>query len=87
MVFINLYICVQVAGTPNNFVKKHCEPVGWDAQESYYSSGSSSNEHGQKTGNTGKGSSPSTPLTTAVRGKRRKGIPRRAPTGGLIIED
>lgn len=82
---------LQIAGTSNNSVKNHCRTSVWDAGESYYSSGSSSNEHGLERTNIGnvQGFSPSTPLATAVNFKtsnRRKGIPRRAPTGGLIIE-
>lgn len=85
----------KIAGTSNNSVNKDSaenrKPVVWDMEESYYNSGNSIHEHGQKRGNIGnvRGFSPSTPPTTAVSfrtSKRRKGIPRRAPMGGLIIE-
>ncbi|KAL8112671.1 hypothetical protein AgCh_020111 [Apium graveolens] len=90
----NFHFCsigCKIAGTSNFFVKNHFKTLAWDVGESYYSSGGSSNEHGQQRSNigNGKGFSPSTPLTTTVNFKtsnRRKGIPRRAPTGGLIIE-
>ena len=61
----------------------------WDIEESYDSSGSSS--HGHQRGNFGnlRSFSPSTPPPTVASfrtAKRRKGIPHRAPMGGLIIE-
>jgi len=55
--------------------------MGSDTEDSSYSSNSS---HGKKNSFT-----PSTPPPTSVNyrtAKRRKGIPHRAPMGGLVIE-
>lgn len=87
---------MQIAGTSGDIVRKRMpekkrKAAVWDMEESYYSSGSSSHGHGQHRGNFGnlRGFSPSTPPPTVVSfrtAKRRKGIPHRAPMGGLIIE-
>lgn len=87
----------KIAGTSGHFVKKRMpekkrKATVWDImEESCYSSGSSSHGQGQQRGNFGnlRDFSPSTPPPTVVSfrtAKRRKGIPHRAPMGGLIIE-
>jgi len=90
----------KIVGTSRNFQKKHLpekkrqlsSAVASDSDESY-----SNSNHGRQIINSGGGSggnkfqsfSPSTPPPTVVNyrtAKRRKGIPHRAPMGGLIIE-
>lgn len=67
--------------------KKHLMMAISDSEDSY-----SSSSHGRHHSNNGRVHSftPSTPPPTAVTGfrtaKRRKGIPHRAPMGGLVIE-
>ncbi|GMH09212.1 hypothetical protein Nepgr_011052 [Nepenthes gracilis] len=92
----------KIAGTSTNFEKNKKSPATTpDSEVSYsYSSSSHGKEEGKKKKkkNEKKSSScngniqsftPSTPPPTAVNyrtAKRRKGIPHRAPLGGLIIE-
>ncbi|CAN4097838.1 unnamed protein product [Withania somnifera] len=64
----------KIVGTSNNFVKK----MSLESEDSY----SSSSSHGRQ--NKIQSFTPLTPPPTSV--KRRKGIPHRAPTGGLFIE-
>uniref|UniRef100_A0A5B7AF54 PLATZ transcription factor family protein n=2 Tax=Davidia involucrata TaxID=16924 RepID=A0A5B7AF54_DAVIN len=85
----------KIVGTAENFEKKRKQLPGKkrfpmiasDSEDSY-----SSSSHGRpKTINSNKFQSftPSTPPSTVVNyrtAKRRKGIPHRAPMGGLIIE-
>ncbi|KAG5001509.1 hypothetical protein HKD37_08G023126 [Glycine soja] len=72
----------KIVGTSRNFQKKKkSAAMGSDTEDSSYSSNSS---HGKKNSFT-----PSTPPPTSVNyrtAKRRKGIPHRAPMGGLVIE-
>ncbi|KAI7749502.1 hypothetical protein M8C21_001867 [Ambrosia artemisiifolia] len=66
---------------PNN---KRLMTAVWDSEDSY------SDERRRSNGNRVGGFTPSTPPLTAAAGnrtaKRRKGIPHRAPLGGLLIE-
>ncbi|KAJ4728669.1 PLATZ transcription factor family protein [Melia azedarach] len=83
----------KIVGTSKNFQKKRKNrpAMGSDSEDSY-----SSSSHGKLKSNNGnniinkvQSFSPSTPPPTAVNyrmGKRRKGIPHRAPMGGLMIE-
>ncbi|KAJ9707185.1 hypothetical protein PVL29_002260 [Vitis rotundifolia] len=77
----------KIVGTSKNFQKRqHQQPAtaSSDSEESY-----SSSSHGRQAKNNVQSFSPSTPPPTAVNyrtAKRRKGIPHRAPMGGLIIE-
>lgn len=76
----------QIVGTSKNFQKKKKQMtvMASDSEESY-----SSSSHGHRSKSNNKGFSPSTPPPTSVNyrtAKRRKGIPHRAPMGGLIIE-
>ena len=85
----------QIVGTSKNFLKrkKHQMSMASDSEDSY---SSSSGSHGRymktkKNNNDNKvqSFSPSTPPPTPAShraAKRRKGIPHRAPMGGLIIE-
>ncbi|GAB4857841.1 hypothetical protein Ancab_015747 [Ancistrocladus abbreviatus] len=82
----------KIVGTSKNFQKKKNKKntlvSGSDSEDSYGSSSSSSSRHGKNKVQT-QSFSPSTPPPTAVNyrsAKRRKGIPHRAPLGGLIIE-
>ncbi|MFS7942279.1 hypothetical protein Hanom_Chr06g00486521 [Helianthus anomalus] len=82
-----LYILAQIVGTSNNFVKKkHLTLAISDSEDSY----SSNSRNGRKNNNIRVNSfTPSTPPPTAGSfrtAKRRKGIPHRAPMGGLVIE-
>ncbi|XP_031248869.1 uncharacterized protein LOC116106656 [Pistacia vera] len=75
----------KIAGTSKNFQKKRKNrlAMGSDSEDSY-----SSSSHG-KLNIKVQSFSPSTPPPTAASfrtGKRRKGIPHRAPMGGLFIE-
>ncbi|KAJ0110515.1 hypothetical protein Patl1_03512 [Pistacia atlantica] len=75
----------KIAGTSKNFQKKRKNrlAMGSDSEDSY-----SSSSHG-KLNIKVQSFSPSTPPPTAASfrtGKRRKGIPHRAPMGGLLIE-
>ncbi|KAL2556542.1 PLATZ transcription factor family protein [Forsythia ovata] len=74
----------KIVGTSNNFEKKKkkkrniCVEVGGsDSEESI---------NGKVIKKKIRSFSPSTPPQTCASGKRRKGIPHRAPTGGIIIE-
>ncbi|KAA8525870.1 hypothetical protein F0562_007725 [Nyssa sinensis] len=87
----------KIVGTAENFEKKRKHFPGKkrlsmaasDSEESY-----SSSSHGRQKTNSGGNNkvqsfTPSTPPPTVVNyrtAKRRKGIPHRAPMGGLIIE-
>ncbi|OAY29995.1 protein RGF1 INDUCIBLE TRANSCRIPTION FACTOR 1 [Manihot esculenta] len=77
----------KLAGTSKNFQKKKKQQAVMksDSEDSY-----SSSRHGRYKNNDKERSfSPSTPPPTLVRyqtAKRRKGIPHRAPFGGLTIE-
>ncbi|CAI9756415.1 unnamed protein product [Fraxinus pennsylvanica] len=71
----------KMVGTSKNHEKKTKKGAASDSEDSYSSS------HGRANGVAS--FSPSTPLPTAMNcrtAKRRKGIPHRAPTGGLVIE-
>ncbi|MCD7470148.1 hypothetical protein HAX54_009809 [Datura stramonium] len=83
----------KIVGTSKNFVKrpkksleKKRSPVAvYDSEDSY-----SSSSHGRQNSPSNKVQSftPSTPPPTSVNyrtAKRRKGIPHRAPMGGLVI--
>lgn len=76
----------QIVGTSKNFQKKRKQMavMASDSEDSY----SSSSSHG-RSNNKVQSFTPSTPPPTSVNyrtAKRRKGIPHRAPMGGLIIE-
>lgn len=82
-------------GTSENFVprskmikKRRAAPtVGSDTEDSY--SSSCSRGHGRHKSSKIHSFTPSTPPPTSTSyriAKRRKGIPHRAPMGGLIIE-
>ncbi|XP_039030009.1 uncharacterized protein LOC120164329 [Hibiscus syriacus] len=77
----------KIVGTSNNFQKKNKRQLAMasDSEDSY-----SSSSHGKvKKKNKEQSFSPSTPPPASVNyrsGKRRKGIPHRAPMGGLIIQ-
>ncbi|KAJ4959297.1 hypothetical protein NE237_026408 [Protea cynaroides] len=75
----------KIVGTSDNIrKKKRHQGLASDEEESYSSSSSHGNEKKKVQSFT-----PSTPPPTAVNyrtAKRRKGIPHRAPMGGLIIE-
>jgi hypothetical protein len=89
----------KIVGTSKNFQikkkhfpeKKHLTAF-LDSEDSHGSSSSSSSSHGrQRKSDSNKVQSftPSTPPPTSVNyrvAKRRKGIPHRAPMGGLMIE-
>ena len=83
---------LQIVGTSKNFHKKNRQSpatASSDSEESYSNSNSNSSSHGGRKKNNDQSFSPSTPPPTAVNyrsAKRRKGIPHRAPMGGLIIE-
>ncbi|KAG8476040.1 hypothetical protein CXB51_032863 [Gossypium anomalum] len=75
----------KIVGTSKDFRKKkrHMAAMASDSEDSYSSSG-----HG-KLNNKVQNFRPSTPPPTSVNyrtAKRRKGIPHRAPMGGLIIQ-
>lgn len=81
----------KIVGTNKNFHKRKRAAMGSDSEDSYSSSShgelkkSNSNHNNNKV----QSFSPSTPPPTAASfrtAKRRKGIPHRAPMGGLIIE-
>lgn len=76
----------KIVGTSKNFQKKRKQMavMASDSEDSY----SSSSSHG-RSNNKVQSFTPSTPPPTSVNyrtAKRRKGIPHRAPMGGLIIE-
>ncbi|XP_042504506.1 protein RGF1 INDUCIBLE TRANSCRIPTION FACTOR 1-like [Macadamia integrifolia] len=76
----------KIVGTSNNFRKKKRHLGRAFDEEESYSSSSSSHGNGK---NKVQSFTPSTPPPTVVNyrtAKRRKGIPHRAPMGGLIIE-
>jgi len=75
----------KIVGTSKNFQKKkrHSAAMASDSEDSY-----SSSSHGREKSKV-RGFTPSTPPPTSANyrtAKRRKGIPHRAPMGGLIIE-
>lgn len=73
-------------GTSRNFEKKKkSATMASDSEDSY----SSNSSHGKNNSNKVQSFTPSTPPPTSVNyrtAKRRKGIPHRAPMGGLVIE-
>ncbi|XP_004301776.1 PREDICTED: uncharacterized protein LOC101293403 [Fragaria vesca subsp. vesca] len=75
----------KIVGTSQNPLKKmRARLMGSDSEDSY-----SSSSHGRFSNNKVHSFSPSTPPPTSANyrtAKRRKGIPHRAPMGGLIIE-
>ncbi|CAA2981794.1 Hypothetical predicted protein [Olea europaea subsp. europaea] len=71
----------KVAGTSNKFEKKK---KMWEWEESI--DGGGTKRHNKQMKNKIQSFSPSTPPQSWSSGKRRKGIPHRAPTGGIIIE-
>ncbi|XP_055821231.1 uncharacterized protein LOC129889804, partial [Solanum dulcamara] len=76
----------KVIGTSKDFVKKpsRLKAVASDSDDSY-----SSNNHGRYAINKVQSFIPSTPPPTSINyktAKRRKGIPHRAPMGGLLRE-
>ncbi|KAH9769541.1 PLATZ transcription factor family protein [Citrus sinensis] len=83
----------KIVGTSKNFQKrKNRLAMGSDSEDSYSSSihGKLKNrDFSSNNNNKMQSFSPSTPPPTAVShriSKRRKGIPHRAPMGGLLIE-
>ncbi|KAL2249155.1 uncharacterized protein LOC105166840 [Sesamum indicum] len=80
----------KIVGTSKNFQKKKIgkEDGGSDSEESMSMNGST--KHKQVIRNKIQSFTPSTPPRTATlnyrSAKRRKGVPHRAPTGGLIIQ-
>lgn len=92
---ISVLCSLQIAGTSKNFQKKRHSPEmnrrlagsASDSDESY--SNGSRGRPVSGGGNKFQSFSPSTPPPTVVNyrtAKRRKGIPHRAPMGGLIIQ-
>ncbi|KAG8382496.1 hypothetical protein BUALT_Bualt05G0083300 [Buddleja alternifolia] len=73
----------KIVGTSKNYEKKNKKRIEWE--DSYNSS--SSHSHGQNDFKL-PSFTPSTPPSTVNyrTAKRRKGIPHRAPTGGLILQ-
>ncbi|XP_077244835.1 PLATZ transcription factor family protein [Tasmannia lanceolata] len=72
----------KIAGTSTNRSKKRAPAAGSDSEECY-----SSNSHGHE--KIIQSFTPSTPPPTVINfrsAKRRKGIPHRAPMGGLLLE-
>lgn len=76
----------KIVGTSKNFQKKNPSvKMASDSEDSY----SSSSSHKRQINSKVQSFTPSTPPPTSVNyrtAKRRKGIPHRAPMGGLIIE-
>ncbi|WVZ24229.1 hypothetical protein V8G54_002773 [Vigna mungo] len=76
----------KIVGTSRNFEKKKkSATMASDSEDSY----SSNSSHGKNNSNKVQSFTPSTPPPTSVNyrtAKRRKGIPHRAPMGGLVIE-
>lgn len=88
-----ILMLLQIVGTSKNFQKrKNRLAMGSDSEDSYSSSihGKLKNrDFSSNNNNKMQSFSPSTPPPTAVShriSKRRKGIPHRAPMGGLLIE-
>ena len=97
-ILCNLILILQIVGTSRSFQKKRVAGVAGvaatmavsDSEDSY----SSSNHRRSKSNNSHNSNkfqsfSPSTPPPTSVNyrtAKRRKGIPHRAPMGGLVLE-
>lgn len=69
----------QIAGTSKKNIRLDVDVGGSDSEESI-------NGIKRMMKNKIQNFSPSTPPQTCTSGKRRKGIPHRAPTGGIIIE-
>ncbi|GMJ06036.1 hypothetical protein like AT4G17900 [Hibiscus trionum] len=84
----------KIVGTSGDFQKKkrHTVATASDSEDSYSNSSSSHgklNNNNNNNNNKVQSFSPSTPPPTSVSfqsAKRRKGIPHRAPMGGLIIQ-
>ncbi|KAK8598929.1 hypothetical protein V6N13_076872 [Hibiscus sabdariffa] len=81
----------KIVGTSGNFRKKkrHTTAVASDSEDSYSSSNHGKLNNSNNNNNKARSFSPSTPPPTSVSyrtTKRRKGIPHRAPMGGLIIQ-
>ncbi|XP_002527671.2 protein RGF1 INDUCIBLE TRANSCRIPTION FACTOR 1 [Ricinus communis] len=83
----------KIVGTSKNFQRKKKQQTAMmsDSEDSYSYSSSSHGQYKNHNDDDHKvqSFSPSTPLPTSVSyrsAKRRKGIPHRAPMGGLIIE-
>ncbi|RDY00613.1 hypothetical protein CR513_16178, partial [Mucuna pruriens] len=76
----------KIVGTSRNFQKKKkSATMASDSEDSC----SSNSSHGKNNNNKVQSFTPSTPPPTSVNyrtAKRRKGIPHRAPMGGLVIE-
>ncbi|CAJ1940377.1 unnamed protein product [Sphenostylis stenocarpa] len=76
----------KIVGTSRKLEKKKkSATMASDSEDSYSSNGS----HGKNNSNKVQSFTPSTPPPTSVNyrtAKRRKGIPHRAPMGGLVIE-
>lgn len=80
---------LQIVGTSKNFQKKkkHSAAMASDSEESY---SGNNNIHSRQMKIKYQSFTPSTPPPTSVNyrtTKRRKGIPHRAPLGGLVIEN
>ncbi|CAA2968043.1 uncharacterized protein LOC111405697 [Olea europaea var. sylvestris] len=69
----------KIAGTSKKNIRLDVDVGGSDSEESI-------NGIKRMMKNKIQNFSPSTPPQTCTSGKRRKGIPHRAPTGGIIIE-
>ncbi|KAF7829219.1 PLATZ transcription factor family protein [Senna tora] len=79
----------KIVGTSRHFQKKKRSAALASESEDSYSSSSSSHSHSRHRNSKVQSFTPSTPPPTSVNyrtAKRRKGIPHRAPMGGLIIQ-
>ncbi|XP_054825069.1 protein RGF1 INDUCIBLE TRANSCRIPTION FACTOR 1 [Prosopis cineraria] len=75
----------KIVGTSRDFQKRRSAALASESEDSY----SSSSSHSRLKNSKVQSFTPSTPPPTSVSyrtAKRRKGIPHRAPMGGLIIE-